>query len=76
MTAEWMADTPCATVDPETFFPPSGGLSVIVAREAKKVCGACRSQAACLTYALADHSLFGIWGGTTEKDREKLRGAA
>ncbi len=64
---EWMADAQCVSVNPETFFDP------IALRDAKAICGRCPAQTACLTYALSDPHLYGIWGGTTELDRDRLR---
>lgn len=68
---EWMvALSLCVSVNAEIFFDP------IALRDAKSICGRCPAQTACLTYALADRDLVGVWGGTTEKDRDKLRRAA
>lgn len=71
----WMADASCTTVNPEDFFPtPGGGGNTTKA--VKEICAACPVQTACLEYALADRDLYGIWGGTTEAERDTLRGAA
>ena len=40
---------------------------------ARAVCGACTVRSDCLAYALADPSLVGLWGGTTEKERRQMR---
>jgi WhiB family redox-sensing transcriptional regulator len=39
------------------------------------VCAECPVQADCLQFALATNQDSGIWGGTTEEDRRKLRRA-
>lgn len=67
---EW---TPCQTTDPELFFPEPKG-PVATAREAKALCGQCpaRVRDACLAYALTSQ-VEGIWGGTSGKERRKLR---
>jgi WhiB family redox-sensing transcriptional regulator len=59
-------------VDPEWFFPHRGQQT----KRAKAVCSDCPERAACLAWALGDHRtrVVGIWGGTTELDRRKLRG--
>lgn len=72
----WMADARCTTADPETFFPSVSGGNLNAIKAAKAVCGDCATRTACLEYALADRDLYGIWGGTTEAERDKLRGAA
>jgi WhiB family transcriptional regulator, redox-sensing transcriptional regulator len=48
-------------------------------RPAKKVCNGsaaapkCPIRDACLGYALQNKSLKGVWGGTSERERNKLR---
>ena len=42
-------------------------------REAKLICEACDMRAACLSYALAHDERFGVWGGLSEKERERMR---
>lgn len=69
---EWMDDARCATHPPERFFPSS----TVDPSYAKAICDGCPVTLACLTYATADPSIVGVWGGTTEHERKKLRGAA
>lgn len=59
----------CAETDPDAFFPEKGGST----REAKQVCEGCIVRTQCLEYALANDERFGIWGGTSEQQRRKLR---
>ena len=59
----------CTQVDPAVFFPIKGGSP----RAAKAICARCDILANCLRDALADPSLEGVWGGTTEREREHLR---
>lgn len=68
----WWADGLCAQVDPGLFFPDKGGST----REAKAVCAACPVRAECLEYALAHDERFGIWGGTSERERRRLKRGA
>ena len=68
---EWMDDALCREVDTEIFFPGPGEPN----RDALMVCRKCRVQSDCLSYALKYPSL-GIWGGTTLKERQQMRGAA
>jgi WhiB family transcriptional regulator, redox-sensing transcriptional regulator len=61
----------CADEDPELFWP----LTELATRQierAKAVCRACPIQASCLRWALR-HGEQGIWGGTTEEERARLR---
>ena len=61
----------CAEIDPELFFPPKGQFSEV--QNPKKICNRCEIKQKCLDYALKDPELKGIWGGTNEPDRYKIR---
>ena len=67
----WMANGLCAEVDPELFYPEAGAPN----RDAKAVCAGCEVRAECLAYALAHRERHGVWGGTTERERRRLRRA-
>ena len=66
---EWTTDALCAQVDPELWFPEKGDQ----AREAKRLCAGCDVRVECLAYALAHRERFGVWGGTTERERRRMR---
>lgn len=66
---EWQGKARCAEADPEIFFPERGGSS----KAARAVCGGCDVRAQCLEYALNNKEQFGIWGGTSERERRRLR---
>jgi WhiB family redox-sensing transcriptional regulator len=61
----------CSQADPTIFFPERGGS----AGEAKKICAQCSIREQCLEEALAqsNYNDHGIWGGTTERERRKIR---
>ena len=59
----------CAGTDPEAFWPAATGTTYW----AKAVCRACAVQVDCLTEAMGDPDREGIWGGTTEKERRRIR---
>lgn len=61
----------CAGTDPEAFFPPPGAGQREATRAAIKICMTCPVRLACLTEAL-EFTELGVWGGTSEKDRQKL----
>lgn len=67
----WAERGDCRTVDPELFHPHPGRKDV--AASAKAICAACPVRTPCLAYALADPSVGGIWGGTTERERARRR---
>ena len=68
---EWMAAGLCAEIDPDLFYPESGAPN----RDAKRICAGCDVRAECLAYALAHRERFGVWGGTTERERRRMRRA-
>ena len=65
---EWTTDALCAEVDPELFYPETGAPN----RDAKRICGRCDVRPECLAYALANRERFGVWGGTTERERRRM----
>ena len=71
MSLKWMEDGACRQVDPDSFFPNSGDNP----RRAKEVCGNCPVLARCFAYALADPTIYGVWGGTTLTERKAIRRA-
>jgi WhiB family redox-sensing transcriptional regulator len=50
------------------FYPERGQSS----RAAKAIFAECCVKADCLAYALENNEQFGIWGGTSERDRRVL----
>ncbi len=68
---EWTTDALCAQVDPALFYPEAGEPN----RDAKRICAGCEVRAECLAYALAHRERFGVWGGTTERERRRMRRA-
>ena len=70
----WRLDAACRQVDPELFFPiGTTGPAIEQVGRAKGICQACPVREACLRWALRNRIAFGIWGGTTEEDRQSLR---
>lgn len=65
----WQADAACRGVAVENFFP-AGGTSLMRAR---RICNSCPVVDDCLRYALERPSLKGIWAGTSERRRRRLR---
>jgi WhiB family transcriptional regulator, redox-sensing transcriptional regulator len=62
------AELPTSEAD-RLFFPERGQSS----KAARALCSECPVQAECLEYALERREAFGVWGGTTERDRRKIR---
>jgi WhiB family redox-sensing transcriptional regulator len=68
MAAHWRDRGRCAETDPEAFFPEKGEST----RRAKLVCRGCEVRAECLAYALRTEQRFGVWGGTSDRERRLL----
>ncbi len=69
---DWMRQAACLDVEPEVFFPP-GPAALEHINEAKAVCRGCPVVSDCLRVALADPTLVGVWGGTSESQRVDIR---
>ena len=69
----WERDALCREyVDrADAWFPTAGEDG----NAAKAVCRRCLVRSECLDYALSQPGLGGIWGGTNERDRKRLRTA-
>lgn len=69
----WYLDAACLEVpNAVALFFPERGQSW---REAKAVCASCLVRDECLQYALDNGIHFGIWGGTSERERKSRRRA-
>src|SRR3954452_15981250 len=70
----WRAGAACRDTDPDLFFPVgTTGPAIEQIEAAKAVCRECEAQTACLEFALATNQDTGVWGGTSEEERRKLR---
>lgn len=66
----WRAFARCRGSHPSFFFPPEeDGADV---RAAQAICSECPVAAQCLESALAAGEHYGVWGGTTPRDRRRL----
>ncbi|HSP04945.1 MAG TPA: WhiB family transcriptional regulator [Acidimicrobiales bacterium] len=64
-----MALGACRGADPDLFFPDRGESL----EPAKRICSECVVRDECLEHALASGERFGVWGGTSERERRRLR---
>lgn len=77
---DWMDEGACVGEDPDLFFPVRGEGNQH-ATGAKAICNGwddgsvspCPVRETCLEYALVHVEKFGIWGGTSERERRKIR---
>lgn len=72
----WRDHAGCRFANPDLFFPPAGaGAAVEQVEAAKSVCQGCEVRNPCLQFAFETRQEAGIWGGTTEDERRRLRRA-
>jgi WhiB family redox-sensing transcriptional regulator len=73
---EWRSLASCQDTDPDLFFPVgTTGPAIEQIANAKAVCEACAAKEPCLEFALSTNQDSGVWGGTSEEERRKLRRA-
>lgn len=73
---DWRRSAACRDAEPDLFFPVgSTGPAIGQIEAAKKVCRCCDARQPCLEFALATNQESGVWGGTSEDERRKLRKA-
>lgn len=66
---DWFDDAACRGLDAEIFYPQQGKALDL----ARATCASCPVQPECAELAIANHELFGIWGGTSERQRRRIR---
>lgn len=68
---DWMRDAVCAQVGGDAWFPEKGESGI----PAKRLCETCDLRDLCLAYAMdeANEITAGVWGGTSQAQRNKLR---
>lgn len=70
LNRSWMTEAACRD-SAVNFFPGEGDLRDII--RAKNICADCGVRGPCLEYAL-HYDEVGVWGGTTEYERNLLKG--
>ena len=70
---DWQSFAACHDLPLDLFFPSSGMESMRNVNVIKPFCQVCPVHLQCLAYALSHPDERGIWAGTTENDRRKIR---
>lgn len=65
----WRDSAACIGTDTETFFATASDRD---RESAKRVCRGCPVATECLEWAIK-HGEHGVWGGTDEDDRRRMR---
>lgn len=72
--SSWREFAACRDTDPDLFFPVgTTGPAIDQISAAKQVCDVCPAKVPCLQFALSTNQDSGVWGGTSEDERRKLR---
>jgi WhiB family redox-sensing transcriptional regulator len=72
---EWQFEGACLEADPSLFFHPDGERGPARARRdaaAVAVCAGCPVLQACRNHGLSVREPYGVWGGLTEDERERI----
>ncbi|MEZ5252247.1 MAG: WhiB family transcriptional regulator [Microthrixaceae bacterium] len=73
---DWRTNAACQDTDPDLFFPVgTTGPAIEQIDNAKRVCSTCEAKDPCLEFAMMTNQDSGVWGGTSEEERRKLRRA-
>lgn len=67
---EWMDQGLCREIGPDIFVSEDYHNG----RKAKEICARCPVKSDCLSWALQRPEMEGIVGGTTHRERQKMRG--
>lgn len=70
---DWTREAACIGADYHVFFAEKSGQAAIQVAAAKAICARCPVRPECLAYALKNRIRHGVWGGTSEGEREQLR---
>ncbi|HVL91549.1 MAG TPA: WhiB family transcriptional regulator [Actinomycetota bacterium] len=62
---DWQTQAACRGMDPAIFFSPDDDAAGV----ARAVCSICPVKAECLSEAMSRGEVYGVWGGTRERDR-------
>lgn len=65
----WQTRAACRGSGPSNYVTDRGTST----DAARATCARCEVRTDCLAFALADPSLEGVWGGTSDRERRQLR---
>jgi WhiB family redox-sensing transcriptional regulator len=65
----WMEDAGCREAEPEQFYYENEQFQ---RKLVEQYCKLCLVKNQCLEYALAHEDRFGVWGGTTARQRKEI----
>lgn len=70
----WTSLAACKDAERELFYPPEGKpLTAVQIRLSKAICGRCVVREECLSEALRLGDFVAVLGGTTPRERRKMK---
>jgi len=66
-TESWRTEAACRGLDTALFFPDRGESLT----EARAVCASCPVSGACAEHAIRQSERYGVWGGTSGRQRRR-----
>ena len=74
ITPGWQAQAACGDTHGDVFYPEPDASGQAVEAAALATCNGCRVRSSCRAAALLNAEQ-GVWGGTTEADRDRMLSA-
>lgn len=68
---DWLQKAYCKDKPIKNFFPGQGDTTV--RKTIQENCNNCEVRQPCLNYSIRNNIRYGIWGGTSERQRRSLR---
>lgn len=65
----WTRDALCTEIGTEIFFPEPGEPTA----PAKKICSQCPVISECLEWAITNNEQFGVFGGLSVRERNRIK---
>lgn len=76
-TLAWQLKSACRGVNTNLFYLDDnmrGPEKAERVAAAKRICAGCPVKTECLDYAMTNKEIYGVWGGTSEEERARMRG--
>lgn len=74
ITPGWQTQAACQTMPGDVFYPEPDERGQAVEAAALTTCNGCRVRSSCRATALLNNEQ-GVWGGTTDADRDRMHTA-
>lgn len=69
----WMETALCREIGGDFWHPDEGEGQTYATNRALEICRDCPVRVQCLSYAMNNNEMLGVWGGTTPSERKRMR---